>query len=66
MKKTAEEGVIDIMVNGMITSLIDLEKPLIALVRGATYGIACTILGLADFIYCSPDAIFCTPFMDTF
>jgi len=61
----AETGVKEAMVV-LMTALIDLEKPLVAVVRGASYGISCTMLGLADFIYCSPDGKFCTPFMDSF
>ena len=64
MTKLAEYSVMTVLV-GMLTALIDLKKPLVALVKGASYGISCTMLGLADFIYCSPDAYFCTPFMET-
>ena len=41
-------------------------KPLIAVVRGGCVGIGFTHLGLFDFVYCSPDAYFMTPFMQSF
>ncbi len=58
-----EDGM-KVMVEMLIT-LIDLEKPLVVLVRGAAFGIACTMIGLADFVYATEEAVFCTPFMDS-
>ncbi len=52
--------------NGLIkfvNSLAKLEKPLIALVRGQAVGIGFTMLSMADFVYCSPESKFFTPFM---
>jgi enoyl-CoA hydratase/carnithine racemase len=46
-----------------LTDLVDLEKPIVALVGGGSIGIACTMLGFFDFIYTTPDAFFMTPFM---
>jgi enoyl-CoA hydratase/carnithine racemase len=63
-KKNSRKG-LDTMVR-LLTSMWDLEKPLVVLVRGAAYGIACTMIALADFIYCTPEAVFCTPFMGSF
>lgn len=63
--KTAKEGATVSMVK-VLTSLLDLEKPLVCMVSGAAFGIACTMTGLADFIYCTPDATFNTPFMSSF
>lgn len=64
IRKLAEEWVLGAMV-GMLMAMFDSSKPLVVVVRGAAYGIACTMTGLADFIYCSPDATFCTPFMES-
>lgn len=61
----AEEG-LKVHLKNLLLSMIDLEKPLIAVVRGAAYGIACTTLALADFVYCTPETVFCTPFMSSF
>lgn len=38
-------------------------KPIVCLVRGHSIGIGFTMTSLFDFIYCSPDATFSTPFM---
>lgn len=42
-----------------------ISKPLIVLVRGGCYGIAYTLLGHATLVYCTPDAEFKTPFMES-
>jgi enoyl-CoA hydratase/carnithine racemase len=49
-----------------ITALYDLEKPLVVLVRGFAVGISFTMLSLADFVYCTPEVKFFTPFMSSF
>lgn len=49
-----------------LTAVLDLEKPLVCIVSGGNLGIACTSSSLADFIYCTPDAYFYTPFISTF
>lgn len=61
----AKIGVLGIMVE-FLTALVDLEKPSVALVSGAAVGIACTMLGLFDFVYATPNAYFLTPFMSSF
>lgn len=39
------------------------KKPIVGLCRGQSIGIGFTTMGLFDFIYCSPEATFSTPFM---
>ena len=39
------------------------KKPIVGLCRGQSIGIGFTMMGMFDFIYCSPDAKFSTPFM---
>eukprot|EP00347_Sterkiella_histriomuscorum_P009199 403342146 len=63
--KQAKEGATVSMVK-YLTAALDLEKPLVCLVAGAAFGIACTMTGFADFIYCTPEASFNTPFMSSF
>ena len=41
-------------------------KPIVGLVRGGAIGIGFTSTAHFDFIYCSPDAYFSTPFMKTY
>jgi peroxisomal 3,2-trans-enoyl-CoA isomerase len=60
------QDVIKYAVNRMLTSLFDLEKPLVAMVQGFAIGIGFTMLSMADFVYCSPDARFFTPFMQSY
>ena len=42
-------------------SLLDLEKPIIAKVRGAAIGLGASIALYCDFVYATPDAIFSDP-----
>ncbi|WP_019528288.1 enoyl-CoA hydratase/isomerase family protein [Dasania marina] len=42
-------------------SLLDLEKPIIAKVRGPAIGVGCSIALFCDFIYATPDAKFADP-----
>ena len=39
------------------------KKPIVGLVRGQSIGIGFTTTGLFDFLYCTPEAKFSTPFM---
>jgi len=43
------------------TSLLDLEKPIIAKVRGPAIGLGCSLALLCDFVYATPDATFADP-----
>jgi enoyl-CoA hydratase/carnithine racemase len=58
-------GIFDRM-NALLTALNQSVKPIVVVVRGGAVGIWFTALSLVDFIYCSPDAFFMTPFMKTF
>ena len=49
-----------------VKALYDLEKPLVAVVRGIAVGIGFTMLSMADFVYSSPDARYFTPFMQSY
>jgi len=42
-------------------SLLDLEKPIIAKVRGPAIGLGCSLALYCDFVYSTPDAIFADP-----
>jgi enoyl-CoA hydratase len=42
-------------------SLLDLEKPIIAKVRGSAIGLGCTLCVYCDFVYAAPDAVFADP-----
>lgn len=42
-------------------SMLDLEKPIIAKVRGPAIGLGCSIALYCDFVYATPDAIFADP-----
>ncbi|CDW83026.1 peroxisomal-trans-enoyl-isomerase [Stylonychia lemnae] len=63
--KDAKYGATVVMVE-MLTAVMDCEKPLVCMISGAAFGIACTMTALADFIYCTPEATFNSPFMSTF
>ena len=60
----AKEAVTVGMVDTIMT-MARISKPLIVLVRGGCYGIAYTLLGHATLVYCTPDAEFKTPFMES-
>lgn len=50
------------VVRNYVAAFINFPKPAVALVNGPSIGVACTILGLFDFIYASDKAFFHTPF----
>ena len=50
----------------VLKSIYDLEKPLVMLARGFCVGLGFTMLSLADFVYCTPETKFFTPFMQSF
>ena len=64
MLEDATHGAKVIMVD-MLLALATSIKPIVAVVRGGSVGIAFTLLSHATFIYCSPDAYFKTPFMES-
>jgi enoyl-CoA hydratase len=41
--------------------MLDLEKPILAKVRGPAIGLGCTLAVFCDFVYATPDAIFADP-----
>jgi enoyl-CoA hydratase len=43
------------------TSILDLEKPILAKVRGPAVGLGCSLALYCDFVYATPDAIFSDP-----
>ena len=45
----------------MQNSLLDLEKPIIAKVRGPAIGLGCSLSLFCDFVYATPDAAFADP-----
>lgn len=47
-------------------SLLDLEKPLIMVPSGLGIGLGFTMISFADFVYCTPETTFFTPFMQSF
>lgn len=47
----------------MLTALNQSVKPVVGVVRGRAIGIGFTTTSLFDFIYCTPEAAFSTPFM---
>ena len=42
-------------------TLLDLEKPIIAKVRGPAIGLGCSLSLFCDFVYATPDAVFADP-----
>jgi enoyl-CoA hydratase/carnithine racemase len=42
-------------------SMLDLEKPVIAKVRGPAIGLGCSLSVFCDFVYATPDAVFADP-----
>lgn len=57
LKKASLDGIFNNM-NPYLNAINDSVKPVVAVVRGMCLGIQFTMLTLADFIYCSPDAVF--------
>jgi enoyl-CoA hydratase len=43
------------------TSILDLEKPIIAKVRGPAVGLGCSLALYCDFVYATPEALFADP-----
>ena len=60
----AYKGACVIMPN-LIMTLAAIKKPIIAVVRGGCIGIGFTALGHVSMIYCTPEATFNTPFMES-
>nr|WP_257101706.1 enoyl-CoA hydratase-related protein [Streptomyces sp. alain-838] len=42
-------------------AMLDLEKPVIAKVRGYAVGLGCSLAVFCDFVYATPDAVFADP-----
>jgi enoyl-CoA hydratase len=42
-------------------ALLDLEKPILAKVRGPAIGLGCSLAVFCDFVYATPDAVFADP-----
>ena len=61
----AKEGAL-VSMQKFFVATMDLEKPLVLMISGGIFGVACTHSAFADFIYCTPEAIFKTPFMTSF
>ena len=49
----------------MLLALNACKKPIVAVVRGGSIGIGYTLLNHVTMIYCSPDATFKVPFMES-
>ncbi len=43
------------------TALLDLEKPILAKVRGPAIGLGCSLALFCDFVYATPEAVFSDP-----
>ena len=61
----ASHGVEHLMVTNL-KAILHSTKPIVGLVRGQSIGIGFTTSSLFDFIYCTPEAQFSTPFMRSF
>ena len=59
---TASFGVEHLMALCLM-AMLKSKKPIVGLVRGQAIGIGFTTCGLFDFLYCTPEAKFSTPFM---
>ena len=64
MAKTADNAVNVIMVDMLMTFSKSI-KPIVAVCRGGAVGIGFTMLAHSTFLYCSPEAYFMTPFMQS-
>ena len=62
---TCSHGVEHLMVTNLM-AIHRSKKPIVGLVRGQSIGIGFTTCGLFDFLYCTPEAQFSTPFMKSF
>ena len=49
-----------------LRSLLHSKKPVVGLIRGQSIGIGFTTCAMFDFLYCTPEAQFSTPFMRSF
>ena len=49
-----------------LRALLKSKKHIVGLVRGQSIGIGFTTTGLFDFLYCTPEVKFSTPFMRSF
>ena len=65
MEAIARDGVM-VGVRDYIGSIMNSKKPTIMFVRGRCLGMTFTIQSNADFIYCTEEATFQTPFMKSF
>jgi len=57
MAKRAKE-----LLQAYVAAYIEVKKPLVALVNGPAVGIAVTVLGLCDAVFCSDQSTFVSPF----
>ncbi|PSW21183.1 enoyl-CoA hydratase [Photobacterium sanctipauli] len=57
------EGMADFAGGRFMKALINCDTPLVAAIDGPAIGIGTTMLQFFDFIYCSPKALFKTPFV---
>jgi enoyl-CoA hydratase/carnithine racemase len=62
--KVGDHAVNVIMVE-MLMAFSKSKKPIVAAVRGGAIGIGFTMLAHTTFLYCSPEAFFKTPFMES-
>lgn len=64
MLEKADYGVNKVL-TGMLINMSKCNKPIVTVVRGGCIGIGFTMLSHSTFLYCSPDAYFKTPFMES-